>query len=296
MIRPKFLEDGNTIAIVSPSGPIKSDSLDFAIETINSWGLKTSIGKHAFDKYGVFAGTDADRAADFQKALNDKKVKAILCARGGYGAIRIVDLLDFSKFLKHPKWIVGFSDITVLHAKIQSIGVESIHGTMAKSFPSVTEKSLKSLHDTLFGKYSQTLKSTKSKFNRAGKCKGELIGGNLSMLYSMRGVPFEYDYTGKILFIEDLNEYLYHIDRMIQNLKHSGILSRINGLVVGTMSGMKNGVDEYAGSIEEIILDAVSEYNYPVMFDFPSGHEADNQAMIFGTQHKMNVGGTRLTV
>ncbi len=296
MIRPKFLEDGDTIAIVSPSGPIKSDSLDFAIETINSWGLKASIGKHAFDKYGVFAGTDADRAADFQKALNDKKVKAILCARGGYGAIRIVDLLDFSKFLKHPKWIVGFSDITVLHAKIQSIGVESIHGTMAKSFSSVTEKSLKSLHDTLFGKYSQTLKSTKSKFNRAGKCKGELIGGNLSMLYSMRGVPFEYDYTGKILFIEDLNEYLYHIDRMIQNLKHSGILSRINGLIVGTMSGMKNGVDEYAGSIEEIILDAVSEYDYPVMFDFPSGHEAENHAMIFGAQHKMNVEGTRLTV
>lgn len=290
------MEEGDTIAIVSPSGPIKSDSLDFAIETINSWGLKASIGKHAFDKYGVFAGNDADRAADFQKALNDKKVKAILCARGGYGAIRIVDLLDFSKFLKHPKWIVGFSDITVLHAKIQSIGVESIHGTMAKSFPSVTEKSLKSLHDALFGKYSQTLKSTKSKFNRAGKCKGELIGGNLSMLYSMRGVPFEYDYTGKILFIEDLNEYLYHIDRMIQNLKHSCILSQINGLIVGTMSGMKNGVDEYAGSIEEIILDAVSEYNYPVMFDFPSGHEADNHAMIFGAQHKMNVEGTRLTV
>lgn len=290
------MEEGDTIAIVSPSGPIKSDSLDFAIETINSWGLKASIGKHAFDKYGVFAGTDADRAADFQKALNDKKVKAILCARGGYGAIRIVDLLDFSKFLKHPKWIVGFSDITVLHAKLQSLGIESIHGTMAKSFSAVTEKSLKSLHDTLFGKYSQTLKSTKSKFNRAGKCKGELIGGNLSMLYSMRGVPFEYDYTGKILFIEDLNEYLYHIDRMIQNLKHSGILSRINGLVVGTMSGMKNGVDEYAGSIEEIILDAVSEYNYPVMFDFPSGHEAENHAMIFGAQHKMNVEGTRLTV
>ena len=290
------MEEGDTIAIVSPSGPIKSDSLDFAIETINSWGLKASIGKHAFDKYGVFAGTDSDRATDFQKALNDKKTKAILCARGGYGAIRIVDLLDFSKFMKNPKWIVGFSDITVLHAKLQSLGIESIHGTMAKSFPAVTEKSLKTLHDTLFGKYSQTLKSTKSKFNRAGKCKGELIGGNLSMLYSMRGVPFEYDYTGKILFIEDLNEYLYHIDRMIQNLKHSGILSRINGLVVGTMSGMKNGVDEYAGSIEEIILDAVSEYNYPVMFDFPSGHEAENHAMIFGAQHKMNVEGTRLTV
>ena len=296
MIRPKFLEEGDTIAIVSPSGPIKIDSLDYAIETINSWGLRTTVGKHAFDKYGVFAGTDTDRAADFQKALNDKKVKAILCARGGYGAIRIVDLLDFSKFMKNPKWIVGFSDITVFHAKLQSLGVESIHGTMAKSFPAVTEKSLKTLHDTLFGKYSQTLKSTKSKFNRAGKCKGELIGGNLSMLYSMRGVPFEYDYNGKILFIEDLNEYLYHIDRMIQNLKHSGILSRINGLVVGTMSGMKNGVDEYAGSIEEIILDAVSEYNYPVMFDFPSGHEADNHAMIFGEQHKMNVEGTRLTV
>ncbi|MBR5433665.1 MAG: LD-carboxypeptidase [Bacteroidales bacterium] len=293
MIRPNFLEEGDTIAIVSPSGPIKSDALDFAIETLNSWGLRATIGKHAFNKCGVFAGTDNDRAADFQKALNDKKVKAILCARGGYGAIRIIDKLDFSKFIKNPKWIVGFSDITVFHAKLNSLGIQSIHGAMAKSFPSVTQKSLTSLHNALFGKYSQTLKSTNSKFNRPGSGKGELIGGNLSMLYSMRGVPFEYDYKGKILFVEDLNEYLYHIDRMIQNLKHSGILSQINGLVVGTMSGMKNGVDEYAGSIESIILDAVKDYDYPVMFDFPSGHEDANQAMIFGAQHKLNVKSTK---
>lgn len=289
MIRPDFLKEGDTIAIVSPSGPIKTDALDFAVETLTSWGLRVTIGKHAFDKFGVFAGTDNDRAADFQKALNSKKIKAILCARGGYGAIRIVDLLDYTKFIANPKWIVGFSDITVFHAKANSLGIQSIHGAMAKSFPSVTPKSLKSLHDVLFGKYSFTFKPTNSQYNRPGTCKGELIGGNLSMLYSMRGVPFEYNYKGKILFIEDLNEYLYHIDRMIQNLKHSGILSQICGLVVGTMSGMKNGVDEYAGSIESIILDAVKDYDYPVMFDFPSGHEDANQAMMFGAQHKLTV-------
>lgn len=288
MIRPDFLREGDTVAIISPSGPIKSDSLDFALETLKLWGLNVKIGLHAFDKYGVFAGTDENRASDFQAALDDDDVKAILCARGGYGAIRIVESLDFTQFVKHPKWIIGFSDITVFHAKLNSLGIQSLHGAMAKSFPNISADSLESLHDALFGNVSYNILQTQSQYNRIGECRGELVGGNLSMLYSMRGVPFEYDYSGKILFVEDLNEYLYHIDRMIQNLKCSGILKDIKGLVVGTMSGMKNGIDEYSGSIESIILDAVQDYDYPVIFDYPSGHEEFNQAMIFGAEYRLN--------
>lgn len=289
MIRPDFLKEGDCIAIVSPSGPIHDTDLDFAIETLHSWGLHVKIGKHAFDRYGVFAGSDKDRASDVQEALNDKNTKAILCARGGYGAIRIIESLDFNKFLRNPKWFVGFSDITVFHEKIHSLGIQTIHGTMAKGFSSVTSESIRSLKNILFGKKSNKIKQTASQFNREGKCKGELIGGNLSMIYSMRGLPFEYDYNNKILFIEDLNEYLYHIDRMIQNLHHSGILAKLSGLAVGTMSGMKNGVDEYAGTIENIILEAVKDYDYPVMFDVPSGHEKENHAMIFGQEYTLTV-------
>ncbi len=287
MIRPDFLQEGDTIAIVSPAGPIHEDSLDFAIETLQSWGFCVEIGKHAYNRYGVFAGTDTERAEDFQKAINDKNIKAILCARGGYGSIRIVNKLDFSKFKKNPKWIIGFSDITVFHAKLNSLGFQSIHGAMAKSFNSIDEESLLTLKNVLQGNVNFELQTTNSPYNKPGNCKGRLVGGNLSMLYSMRGAPFEYDYSGKILFIEDLNEYLYHIDRMIQNLKHSEILANISGLVVGTMSGMRNGVDEYTGTIEDIILDAVSEYDYPVVFDYPSGHEEKNSAMIFGAEYTL---------
>lgn len=294
MIRPNFLQKGDTVALVSPSGPIQKDSIDFAVQVLTSWGLHVKIGRHAYERDGVFAGTDECRRTDFQQAINDKKIKAIICTRGGYGAIRIVEGIDYSKLLSNPKWIVGFSDITVFHSKMNSLGVESIHGAMAKSFPNVTEESLQTLHDTLFGKI-KPIKSAVSHANRPGKCTGKLVGGNLSMLYSIRGLSFEYDYDGAVLFIEDLNEYLYHIDRMIQNLKHSGILGKLSGLIVGTMSGMKNGVDEYHGSVESIILDAVKEYDYPVAFDFPSGHEEQNHALIFGATYTLSVtkkGGT----
>lgn len=288
MIRPDFLTEGNTVGIVSPSGPIKKDSLDFAIETLHAWGLRVSIGKNAYKRHGVFAGTDTQRCEDMQKMLDDKRIKTIICARGGYGAIRIAEMLDYKKFLKNPKWLVGFSDITVFHAICSHFDIESIHGVMAKGFASVSADSLQSLHDALFGK-PQSVSYPSAVQNRHGACQGELVGGNLSMLYSMRGVDFEYDYKGKILFIEDLNEYLYHIDRMIQNLKHSGILANISGLIVGTMSGMRNGIDEYSGSVESIIRDAVAEYSYPVCFNFPSGHEEQNQALFIGREYKLSV-------
>ena len=295
MIRPDFLRKNDTIGIVSPSGPIKENALDEAISILKSWGLQVKIGKNAYNHYGVFAGTDEERAEDFQAMLDDDSVKAIICARGGYGAIRMIDKLDFSTFMQNPKWIVGFSDITVFHAKIHSLEIESIHGAMAKSFPNVTAESLEYLHQCLFGRKKLTYKVAPSRANKTGKCVGQLIGGNLSMLYSMRGIDFEYDYNDKILFIEDLNEYLYHIDRMIQNLKFSNIFSQISGLIVGTMSGMKNGVDEYNGTIESIIREATAEYDFPILFGFPSGHEEENNAMILGATYSLSVtknGGT----
>ncbi len=288
MHRPNFLQKGDTVAIVSPSGPVKENALEFAFNTLSLWGLKVIVGKHVYDQCGVFAGSDANRTADFQEMIDNPMVKAIICARGGYGAIRIINTLDFSAFNTHPKWIIGFSDITVLHSQLNSLNYQSIHGVMAKGFGNVTPESLQSLHDALFG-ILPPIEFSSECVNRCGTCSGELVGGNLSILYSLRGTPYEYDYSGKILFIEDLNEYLYHIDRMIQNLKHSDILSKISGLIVGTMSNMKNGIDEYKDSVEGIILDAVQEYSYPVAFNFPAGHETLNQAMIFGAQYNLTV-------
>lgn len=288
MYRTNFLQKGDTVAIVSPSGPIKENALDFALETLSLWGLNVIVGKHVYDHWKVYAGSDADRAADFQEMVNNPNVKAIICSRGGYGAMRIINTIDFSAFATHPKWIVGFSDVTIFHSQLNNLNYQSIHGVMAKGFANVTPESLQSLHDVLFG-VVRPIEFPSNCRNRCGTCSGELVGGNLSILYSLRGTPYEYDYSGKILFIEDLNEYLYHIDRMIQNLKHSGILRNVAGIIVGTMSNMKNGVDEYENSVEEIILDAVREYSYPVAFNFPSGHETLNHAIIIGGQYTLTV-------
>ncbi len=297
MIQPNFLQKGDSVGIVSPSGPISSDSIDYAIKTLQSWGLKVVVGEHVFDSYGVFAGTDVDRASDVQAMIDDDSISAIICARGGYGAIRIANLIDYSRLFDNPKWLVGFSDITIFHAKLHALDVASIHGVMAKGFPHVTDESLQSLHDVLFGIVQPTKIQSNSR-NRFGTCQGQLVGGNLSMLYSLQAIDFNYDYTDKILFIEDLNEYFYHIDRMMQNLKYSGVLSAISGLIVGTMSGMKNGKDAFKGDIEDIVLDAVSEYDYPVVFDFPSGHEDLNYALIMGGEYKLscNTKTSRLTL
>lgn len=288
MHRPNFLQKGDTVAIVSPSGPIKDNSLDFALETLSQWGLKVIIGKHVYEHWNVFAGSDASRAADFQEMVNNPNVKAIICSRGGYGAMRIINTIDFSAFATHPKWIVGFSDITIFHSQLNRLNYQSIHGVMAKGFANVTPDSLQSLHDALFG-ILHPINFSSECINRCGTCSGQLVGGNLSILYSLRGTPYEYDYTGKILFIEDLNEYLYHIDRMIQNLKHSDILRNVAGIIVGTMSNMKNGIDEYENSVEGIILEAVREYSYPVAFNFPSGHETLNQTILMGAQNTLSV-------
>lgn len=285
---PEFLKKGDTVAIVSPSGPIDGSYIEKAKEILTSWGLLVEVGKFATSRSGVFAGTDEQRSQDFQQAISNEKIKAIICSRGGYGAIRIVETLDYTPLISNPKWIVGFSDITVFHSKLSTLGIATIHGAMPKNFSSVTVESLESLKNILFG-IVLPINWESSKCNKIGTISGKLVGGNLSILYSLRGLNLEYDYSNTILCIEDLNEYLYHIDRMMQNLKLSGILGSIKGLIVGTMSDMKNGVDEYGTSVENIILDAVKEYNYPVCFNFPTGHESLNSALIFGGEYTLEV-------
>ncbi len=292
LILPQFLQTGDLVAIVSPSGPIDVSYIERGVAILESWGLQVWTASHVCACSEVFAGTDEERTADMQVALDNPKVRAIFCSRGGYGAIRIVEQLDYTAFLKNPKWIIGFSDITVFHSKINTLGVATIHGAMLKNFESVTAESLQSLRNLLFGEQQTTVWQV-NVCNKQGKAHGTLVGGNLSVLYSIRGLPLEYDYRGAILFIEDLNEYVYHIDRMMQNLKLSGILSQLSGLIVGGMTDMKQGVDEYNVSIEELILNVCKDYNFPVAFNFPSGHGAENEAFVMGETYVLNVENTQ---
>ena len=254
--------------------------MKFAVDKLKEWGLDIVFGDHLFEEHNQFAGNDEMRTSDFQKALNNDAVKAIICARGGYGTVRIIDMIDFSMFQTSPKWIVGYSDVTALHSHISSnYDVQTIHGTMPINFETNTKEALILLKKALFGEeLSYTI--SRHKLNRNGSCEGELIGGNLSILYSLIGSPSDIDTAGKILFLEDLDEYLYHVDRMMQNLKRSGKLSNLAGLIVGALSNMNDNIVPFGKTAEEIILEAVTDYNYPVCFGFPFGHIDDNRAII----------------
>lgn len=287
-VLPQFLQAGDTVAIVSPSGSIDSSYIERGKEILKSWGLQVCTTPHVCARSGVFAGTDEERIADMQIVLNNHKIRAIFCSRGGYGAIRIVEKLDYTQFLQNPKWIIGFSDITVFHSKMNTLGIASIHGAMPKNFETIHAQSLQSLQNIIFGE-QKTIEWCAHNCNKQGSAQGTVIGGNLSVLYSIRGLSLEYDYHNAILFIEDLNEYVYHIDRMLQNFKLSGIFSQLSGLIVGGMTDMKNGVDTYGSSIEELILDICKEYNFPIAFNFPSGHGADNEAFIVGQTYSLCV-------
>ena len=292
MIQPPFLKQGDNVAIVSTARKITKEELSFAVDKLKEWGLDIVFGEHLFEEHNQFAGNDEMRTSDFQKALDNDSVKAIICARGGYGTVRIVDGLDFSKFEKTPKWVVGYSDVTVLHSHISdNFGVQTIHGTMPINFETNTQEALSSLQKALFGK-QLTYEFPPHKLNRKGSCEGELIGGNLSILYSLIGSPSDIDTKGKILFMEDLDEFLYHIDRMMQNLKRSGKLSNLAGLIVGAMSDMKDNAVPFGQTAEEIILEAVAEFDYPVCFGFPIGHIDDNRAIIVNKRANLVVGSS----
>jgi len=287
-IIPPYLQKGDTVAIVATARKITLEELQPAIEIITAWGLKVVLPKNIFCVDNQFAGTDDERAADLQWALDDANIKAVICARGGYGTVRIVDKLDFTNFVKHPKWIVGYSDITVLHQHInQNFGIASLHATMPINFAKNTEAT-ETLRKALFGEeLNYTIHA--HALNRNGEASGELIGGNLSLIYALCGSKSDIDTKGKILFIEDLDEYLYHIDRMMMNLKRSGKLQHLAGLIVGGMSDMKDNTVAFGKTAEEIIIDAVKEYNFPVCFDFPAGHIDRNLALVMGGVVKLEV-------
>jgi muramoyltetrapeptide carboxypeptidase len=288
MITPPYLKKGDKIGIAASARKVSLNELEPAIAAFKSWGLEVVLGKNVFQSQDQFAGTDQERTQDLQTMLDDPSIKAIIGARGGYGTLRIIDQLDFDRFKKNPKWIVGFSDITVLHSHIHNLNIETLHAKMLINFLK-DERSSETLKRALLGELKH-YEAPSHALNRKGIAQGELVGGNLSLLYALTGSVSDLDTGGKILFIEDLDEYLYHVDRMMMNLKRSGKLDSLAGLVVGGMSDMKDNKIPYGKNAEEIILDAVKEFDYPVCFHFPAGHVDTNLALYLGRNIGLEVG------
>ncbi len=288
MITPPYLKVGDKIAITCPAKKLPHDLKD-AVNLLTSWGLEVVLGETVNSSFYQFAGTDDLRAGDFQRFLDDDSVKAIIAARGGYGTVRIIDKIDFSTFKKNPKWIVGFSDITVLHAHIHAnFEVATIHGQMPLSIPDGTKKSLETLRRALFGEeLSYNLPG--ESHNLTGRTEGILIGGNLTLLVMLSGSVSDLNYEGNILFIEDVGEYLYNIDRMLWCLKRAKKLAKLKGLIVGGFSDMKDNEDPFGKTAFEIIKEHINEYNYPVCFNFPAGHISDNNSLILGKRVSLKV-------
>lgn len=290
MYRPPFLKQGDKVAITAPARCIEQEEIQFAIHVLEGWGLQVIVGATIGKKNHQLSGTDAERTKDFQQFLDDISVKAIFAARGGYGTVRMMDNLLYTKFLDHPKWIVGFSDITILHSHLNSVmGIQSLHATMPVSFEKNTPEAIQSLKDALFGQ-SLEYHFSSHPLNRNGEMQGEVVGGNLSLLYSLLGTKTLLLTTGKILFLEDLDEYLYHIDRMITALKRAGKFQGIAGLIVGGMTDMNDNRMPWGTTAEEIIREHVAEYSFPVCFGFPAGHINDNRSIVLGREAKVVVG------
>jgi len=291
MIRPAYLKKGDKIAIVSPARNITFDEVHPAIRLFQRYGLEVVLGTHVFSKHHQFAGSDALRCKDMQLMLDDDNIRAIICSRGGYGTVRIIDKIDFTRFCENPKWIVGYSDITVLHAHIhQQFAIETLHATMPINIKNEKkDETLQTLMKALLGDPIAYSYPTTS-LSREGSAEGLLVGGNLSILYNLMGSVSELDTTGKILFLEEVDEYLYHIDRMMVNLNRAGKLARLKGLIVGGMSKMNDNTIPFGKTASQIIADAVKDYKFPVCFDFPAGHLDTNLAMIMGRNISLRVG------
>ena len=305
---PPFLKKGDNIGIVATARKITLAECTHAVNILKKWGLKPIFGKtisqFPFSGPGSlssnpaesrqFAGTDDFRAADFQQMLDNSEIKAVLCGRGGYGTVRIVDKIDFSRFQQQPKWVIGYSDITVLHCHIvENFGVPTIHATMPVDFEKNTSDALESLRKALFGERTDyQFRSTP--LNRKGMAKGILVGGNLSVLYSLLGSVSDVDTAGKIVFLEDLDEYLYHIDRMMMAWKRAGKLEKPAGLLIGGMNEMNDNATPFGKTAYQIISEHLAECDYPVAFGFSAGHIANNRALVMGKEMVLNVGYRRV--
>lgn len=280
---PPNLKKGDTIAILATARKNLENNLKPAMDLLHSWGLEVVIGTTIGLNNNQLAGTDQQRAEDFQHQLDDPKIKAIWCVKGGYGTVRMIDLVNFNKFKQNPKWIVGFSDVTVIHSYLTTLNIASIHGAMPITLAKATPETIESLRKALFGenlKYEIPFYSA----NRLGSTKGEIVGGNLSILYSLIGSNAQIDCKGKILFIEDIDEYLYHIDRMMMSLKRCGCFENLNGLVVGGMTKMRDNDIPWGKNANQIIQEVTKDYSFPILYNFPAGHFSDNRALIFGKQ------------
>ncbi|MGF1923560.1 MAG: S66 peptidase family protein [Bacteroidia bacterium] len=287
-IQPPYLKKGDKIAIVCPAKKLPK-TIDAGIAILSSWGLEVVIGESVTAAHHQFAGNDELRAADLQRYLDDPEIKAIIAGRGGYGTIRIIDELDFTAFKAAPKWLIGFSDITVLLSHtFAALNTRSIHGQMPYTFEESTPEALHSLKGILFGeKISYQYQSSYP--NKTGKVEGILVGGNLTLLLAVEGSVSEMDYTDKILFIEDVGEHEYSIDRMMRVLKRKGKLSRLKGLIVGAFNEMGEEQIPFGQSPEELISELVKDYGYPVCFSFPTGHIEDNRAMVLGARVELEI-------
>ncbi|MFV0605232.1 MAG: LD-carboxypeptidase [Niabella sp.] len=297
---PPYLKPGDMIGITSPAGYILREDIIPAATLMQQWGFKIRVGYTIGKKDYTFGGTDEERLNDMQLMLDDPQIKAIMCARGGYGSVRIIDRLNWDKFKKNPKWIIGFSDITVFHSHLnRQLGVASIHSKMCNSFPDVwtdapdyQKQTIISIQKALTGE-KMLYQAPASNYNRLGTATGTLIGGNLKTIESLAASASDIQTNGKILFVEDTGEYLYSIDRMFWNLKRSGKLSKLAGLIIGGIKIKQDAPDEYFGkTVYEIVTEKISENSYPVCFDFPVGHQVDNYALKCGVAHKITVSET----
>lgn len=283
MIIPPFLKAGDTVALVCTARKFFPEDAKPAIDLLESWGLHVKLGATiGLDNFQL-GGTDTERAADFQAQLDDANVKAIWCARGGYGTVRIIDSLDFTNFKQHPKWIMGFSDVTVLHSQLNVERVASFHSIMPFTVPTAPEEVKETLRKALFGETISYTIPSKS-YDVKGSASGELVGGNISILYSLLGSKSSIDTKDKILFIEDLDEYLYHIDRMMYNLKRNGYFEHVKGIIVGSMTDMHDNEIPFGQNEVQIITEIAKDFSIPIAFQFPAGHQKDNRTLILGQQ------------
>ncbi|TNJ45430.1 LD-carboxypeptidase [Tamlana fucoidanivorans] len=298
--QPPYLKVGDTVMIVAPSGILKNRTaeIEHAKTLLQSWGLQAVVGTHVFNQNHHFAGTDYERCEDFQMALDQRNIKAIWCARGGYGAVRILDKLDWTLFKQHPKWIIGYSDITAIHNAVHNLGIQSMHAMMCTSLqdaPETIPQTISSFRAALFGN-QPNFQLEGSKYNNSGTVTGQLVGGNLTILHTMLGSKTSIDTSGKILFIEEIGEYKYHIDRMFQSLKRAGYFENCKGVIIGDMTKIKRNTTPWGTSIEQLIIDVLSDYHFPIAFNMPAGHDKDNRALTLGRSITLTVSKDKSTI
>lgn len=295
MIQPPFLTPGDTIYITAPAKAIEETSVLAAKKTLETWGLNVRIAPHCLGRSHYFSGSDEERLADFQDGLDDPSIKAILCARGGYGCVRVVEALNWDAFKKNPTWIIGFSDVTVFHQQIHQLGIESIHGIMPLGFIEGSDAAKETLKKSLFGE-SFTLEAAHVLGNIRGEARGNLVGGNMAIVTSLLGTSLSYSFKNNILVLEDIGEHVYKIDRMLYSLRLAGVFQEIKGLVLGGFSDMEDTDVPFGKTIKDLILEQVQDLGVPVAFDLPFGHISDNQALVFGRTAILKVSETKTTL